>query len=55
MKNPANPRKLMLNTETIAHLRRLANEELGAIRGGLASSGSDPITAAQTDCIKTGR
>ncbi|HEU4732299.1 MAG TPA: hypothetical protein VFT22_30605 [Kofleriaceae bacterium] len=35
MKNARTPGKLKLNTETIAHLRRLALEELGAIRGGL--------------------
>ncbi|HEU4732302.1 MAG TPA: hypothetical protein VFT22_30620 [Kofleriaceae bacterium] len=36
MKNPRISRKLTLNTETIAHLRQIAIEELGAIRGGLA-------------------
>ncbi|HEU4732300.1 MAG TPA: hypothetical protein VFT22_30610 [Kofleriaceae bacterium] len=53
MKNARRPGKLRLDAETLRHLRRLALEELGAVRGGLASGGTDTKTAAQTDCIKT--
>jgi hypothetical protein len=56
MKNARSTRKLMLNAETIVHLRRIATEDLGAARGGMrrGTGTVDPESFAATDCPKTG-